>query len=152
MTDTPRVVVAPPFNPDKAALNFAVKLLRLDHADYELRHSHLSATDGDIPAIRDALGRLADRLANGVVLPEPTAVTVECDIDWTDLRSRRPGADVQARSYEWPAGEFDALLATEIHAAERFHRTPVRIRKRTVTAFADGSKLVGAWVQVEVPA
>ena len=62
MTGSPRVTVAPPFSPDDAALNFAVKLLRLDHADYELRHSHLSATDGDIPAIREALRRLADRL------------------------------------------------------------------------------------------
>ena len=151
MTDSPRVVVAPPFNPDAAALNVAVRLLRQDHDDYELRHSHLSATDGDIPAIREALRRLADALANGVVLPAPTAVTVECDIDWTDLRSSRPGADVQARSYEWPAAEFEALLATEIHAAERFHRVPVRIRRRTVAAFADESRLAGAWVRVEVP-
>ncbi|MCG5464200.1 hypothetical protein MED01_002365 [Micromonospora sp. MED01] len=85
------------------------------------------------------------------LLPEPTAVTAECDIDWTDLRSSRPGADVQARSYEWPADEFDALLATEIRAAELFHRAPVRIRKRTVKAYADGSKLVGAWTRVELP-
>ncbi len=63
MTDSPRVIVAPPFNPDAAALNLAVRLLRQDHDDFVLRHTHLSATDGDIPAIREALGRLADALS-----------------------------------------------------------------------------------------
>lgn len=87
----------------------------------------------------------------GRLTPVPTTVTAECDIDWTDLRSSRPGADVQARSYEWPLDQFDTLLAAEIRAAELFHRAPVRIRKRTVKAYADGSKLVRAWVRVELP-
>ncbi len=63
MTAEPDVIVAPPFDPDTAALNLAARLLRQDHDDSELRHTHLSATDDDIPAIRAALRRLADRLA-----------------------------------------------------------------------------------------
>ncbi|MEV1013752.1 MULTISPECIES: hypothetical protein [unclassified Micromonospora] len=65
MIDTPRVVVAPPFNPERAALNFAARLLRADYEDHELLHSHLAATDEDVPAIRAALRDLADRLASG---------------------------------------------------------------------------------------
>jgi hypothetical protein len=76
MTDSPRVAVAPPFSAERAALNFAARLLRLDYDDYELRHSHLAATDTDVPAIREALRDLADRLATGVVLPTGTE-TVE---------------------------------------------------------------------------
>ncbi|MEV5211360.1 hypothetical protein AB0K35_28190 [Micromonospora sp. NPDC053740] len=148
--DPPRVTVAPPSTPERAALNFAARLLRLDYDDHELRHSHLSATDVDVPAIREALRDLADRLAAGAVLPAGTQ-TVGCDIDWTDLRSSRPGADVQSRSYVWPADEFDTQLTREVRAAERFRRAPVRIRKCTVTSFPDGSRLVGAWTRVELP-
>ncbi len=77
MTDTPRVITAPPFTPERAALNFAARLLRADYDDHELRHSHLSATVGDVPAIREALHDLADRLARGAVLPTGTETVEE---------------------------------------------------------------------------
>lgn len=75
MTETSHLI-APNFTPESAALNFAVKLLRQHHEDWELRHSHLSATDGDVDAIRAAVHRLADMLADPASVDYAIRVTL----------------------------------------------------------------------------
>ncbi|MBM0235936.1 hypothetical protein JNW88_00340 [Micromonospora sp. ATA32] len=99
---------------------------------------------------RDCAVEILSALAvAGRILPGDGAVAIECDIDWIDVRG--DGRHAQAKSYAWKPEEYDRLLAKEIHAAAQFHRAPVKIRKRSVAAFGDGSKLVGPWQPVEVP-
>ncbi|WP_328344844.1 hypothetical protein [Micromonospora sp. NBC_00421] len=74
---------------------------------------------------------------------------IEYDVEWTDDRCT-DGRTVASMGYRWPAGKADINLATELRAAERFHRLPIRIRRRATTWFSDGSQLVGAWADVEV--
>ena len=133
MTATPRVVVAPPFSPDAAALNFAVRLLRQDHDDYELRHSHLSATDGDIPAIREALGRLADALANGVVLPVGTETVEQFAVQYLidgepaspyPFPTTRQGAESMVRAHDREAAANPDWRGSAKLIRRRQHTTP----------------------------
>jgi hypothetical protein len=128
-----------------------------DPADVELVARALWAecgTDVATPTptcYEDARAALAALAAAGRLLPEPTEIRIECEIDWTDLRSSRPGARVNDMSYDWPAEQFEARLAREVEAAEKRHNVPVSMRKRSVSTYADGSTLVGPWLPVPEP-
>lgn len=82
--------------------------------------------------------------AGGRLLPPDATVMIECEIDWVDVRGA--GHDAYGLSYAWKPAVFDTYLAREIAAAERLHREPVKIRKRTVSTWPDGSTLVGPWL------
>ncbi|MET8278251.1 hypothetical protein [Micromonospora sp. NPDC005174] len=110
MTDTRRVVVAHPFTPESAALNFAARLLRLDHEDHELLHSHLAATAEDVPAIREALRDLADRLSVGAILPAGTKT-----VEQPGIRIRRNGVVIS----EEPVTREQAQIMVQSHEAHR---------------------------------
>jgi hypothetical protein len=143
VTDTPRVIVAPPFNPERAALNFAARLLRADYEDHELLHSHLAATAEDVPAIREAVRDLADRLTSGMVLTAPTATRTEWGIWW---HADDPDGIVNSAYKIGSRDEAVTVAGLRVGVYGVTGYTLVTCEHRE---FADRSTWIGPWKRVE---
>jgi hypothetical protein len=139
----------PTYTPDPADVELVADALARRHA-WDGLPDALATRPEDAEWFRDcARAVLAALAAAGRLQPEPTEIRIECEVDWVDVRGT--GRDAYGITYEWRVAEFDARLAREFAAAERLHRAPVLMRKRTVSTFPDGSTLLGPWLPVPEP-
>jgi hypothetical protein len=138
----------PTYTPDPADVELVADALARIHCWDGLAELEVTAPDGAEPERADARAVLAALAAAGRLVPADAETRTECEINWTDVRSSRPGAEVYGESYNWPSDQFGWWLAREIDAEAHRHRAPVDMRKRTVRTWPDGARWVGPWLPV----